>query len=236
MKYALRLSYLGKNYCGWQRQSRDPEKKPVLPSIQEIVEAAVSSMADKETSVVASGRTDAGVNATAQVAHFWCKNPSLSAAIYYRGLNSLLPIDIRVMEVHEVPDHFHAQQSAVQKQYSYYFQQGPCTLPQFMECSVWIAKKLNVEAMQEALLVLKGTHDFKSFQARGSKPDLDAVRTIFEAEVTRERMPAYPGQDLDERGFSMVRVRLVGNGFFKANGARHRRNAPANRAKSQKCG
>jgi tRNA pseudouridine38-40 synthase len=215
MKYALRLSYLGKDYCGWQRQSRNPEKAPVLPSIQEIVEAAVSSMADKPTSVVASGRTDAGVNAVAQIAHFWCENTNLSAEIFYRGLNSLLPIDVRVMEVHSVPDDFHAQRSAIKKQYSYYFQQGPCTLPQFAHSSIWIIQELNVEAMQAAVSVLRGEHDFKSFQARGSKPDLNTVRTLFEAEVTRELMPVFPGQDLNERGFSMVRMRLVGTGFLK---------------------
>jgi tRNA pseudouridine38-40 synthase len=215
MKYALRLSYLGKNYCGWQRQSSEPGKKPVLPSIQEIVEAAVSGMTDVQTSIVASGRTDAGVNATAQIAHFWCKNTNLDASIFYRGLNSLLPLDVRVMEVHLVDDSFHAQQSAIKKQYSYYYQQGPCTLPQFADSSFWIHKTLNVEAMHEALQTLKGEHDFKSFQARGSKPDLETVRTLFEAEVVRVPMPAFPGQDLNERGFSMVRIRLVGSGFLK---------------------
>lgn len=215
MKYALRLSYLGKNYCGWQRQSTELDKKPVLPSIQEQVELAVSSMIDKPTTVVASGRTDAGVNATAQIVHFWCDRPNLNANIFYRGLNSLLPLDVRCMEVHAVADTFHAQQSAIKKQYSYYFQQGPCTLPQFADSSFWIRKKLDVSAMQEALSVLQGEHDFKSFQARGSKPELATVRTLFEAEVTRESMPSFPGQDLNERGYSMVRIRLVGSGFLK---------------------
>jgi tRNA pseudouridine38-40 synthase len=215
MKYALRLSYLGKHYCGWQRQSRNPEKKPARPCIQELVEKAVSQMIDQETTVVASGRTDAGVNATAQVAHFWCENPKLTADIFYRGLNSLLPMDVRVMEVHLVADEFHAQRSAIKKQYSYYFQQGPCTLPQFMESSFWITKNLNVEAMDQAIKMLLGEHDFKAFQASGSKPDLPTVRTMLEADVTRLPMPEFPGQDLNERGFSMVRVRVVGTGFLK---------------------
>jgi tRNA pseudouridine38-40 synthase len=215
MKYALRLSYLGKNYCGWQRQSRNPEKKPLLPSIQEIVEAALSKMIGAETTVVSSGRTDAGVNSTAQIAHFWCENVKLTAEIFYRGLNSLLPMDVRVMEVHNVPDEFHAQRSAIKKQYSYYFQQGPCTLPQFMDSSFWISKTLDVTAMQTALSFLIGEHDFKVFQATGSKPEMATVRTILEAEVTREKMPDFPGQDLNDRGFSMVRVRVVGTGFLK---------------------
>jgi tRNA pseudouridine38-40 synthase len=215
MKYAMRLSYLGKNYCGWQRQSRNPEKKPELPSIQEIVEHAVSKMMDEETSVVASGRTDAGVNATAQVAHFWCTHSKLTPEIFYRGLNSLLPIDVRVMEVHAVADEFHAQRSAVKKQYSYYFQQGPCTLPQFADSSFWISRTLDVEAMNEAIQALLGEHDFKAFQGAGSKPDLPTVRTMLEAEVVRLPMPEFPGQDLNERGYSMVRIRIVGTGFLK---------------------
>ena len=215
MKYALRLSYLGKNYCGWQIQSRNPEKKPALPSIQEIVEAAVSKMIDQKTSVVASGRTDAGVNALCQVAHFWCNQPKLNAGIFLRGLNSLLPMEIRVMAVYEVPDDFHAQRSAIQKQYSYYFQQGPCTLPQFMDSSFWIFKELNVDAMNTAIQSLLGEHDFKAFQATGSKPEMSTVRTMLEAEVSRVSMPEFPGQDLNALGYSMVRVRLVGTGFLK---------------------
>ena len=215
MKYALRLSYLGKNYCGWQKQSQDPLKKPKLSSIQEQVEEAVSKMIATETRVIASGRTDSGVNATGQIAHFRCENPKLTKEIFYRGLNSLLPIDIRVMEVHQVSEEFHAQQSAIKKQYSYYFQQGPCTLPQFMESSFWIAKNLDVASMQEALSILIGEHDFKAFQATGSKPNLSTVRTLFEGQVSQEPMPNFPGQDLNERGFSMVRIRLVGSGFLK---------------------
>ncbi len=215
MKIAIRFSYIGKNYCGWQRQSKNPEKAPTLPSIQETVEKALSSVVDLPTAVIASGRTDAGVHAVGQIVHFRLKNEKLSLENIKRGMNSLLPQDIRVMEVHSVDDAFHAQQSAIKKQYSYYFQQGPCALPHLMDTSWWIHRKLNLEAMQAALNVLVGEHDFKAFQARGSKPDMTSVRTILEAEVTREPLPIFPGQDLNERGFNMVRVRLVGTGFLK---------------------
>ncbi len=215
MKFALKLAYLGKQYCGWQRQNRVPEKSPLLPSIQETIEAALSKMTDSPVTIVGSGRTDSGVNALGQIAHFVLPTERFTTGILRKGLNSLLPRDIRVIEVFRVADDFHAQRSAAKKQYSYFFQQGPTALPQWMETSWWIQKTLNVDAMNEAVLMLKGEHDFKSFQAAGSPPMKSTVREILEAEVVRLPMPEYPGQDLNESGFGLVRVRLVGTGFLK---------------------
>jgi tRNA pseudouridine38-40 synthase len=215
MKFALRLAYLGKNYCGWQRQSRDPEKSPPLPSIQETIEAALSKMTDSTITIVGSGRTDSGVHALGQIAHFVLPDEKFTMGILRKGLNSLLPRDIRVVEAFKVSDDFHAQRSAVKKQYSYFFQQGPTALPHWMENSWWIQKTLNVDAMNEAVLMLKGEHDFKSFQAAGSPPMKSTVREILEAEVVRLPMSELPGGDLNESGFSLVRVRLVGTGFLK---------------------
>ena len=130
MKYAIRLSYLGKNYCGWQKQKVAEGKAPLLPSIQETVEKAVSTLIDTETKVVGSGRTDAGVNALGQVVHFWCNQEKFTTEIIKRGLNSLLPQDIRVMNAFAVDEKFHAQTSAKKKQYSYYFQQVPILIQQ----------------------------------------------------------------------------------------------------------
>jgi tRNA pseudouridine38-40 synthase len=215
MKFALRLSYLGKNYCGWQRQSHNLEKAPELPSIQETIEKALSRMTDAPVTIVGSGRTDSGVHALCQIAHFFSPHDRFSPEIYKKGLNSLLPQDIRVMEVFPVPDDFHAQRSAVKKQYSYYFQQGPAPLPHWMDTSWWIQKNLNVEAMNEAVQMLRGEHDFKNFQASGGNPGKSSTRRILEAEVVRLPMPVFPGVDLNERDFSMVRVRLLGTGFLK---------------------
>ena len=215
MKYALRLTYLGKNYCGWQKQNHEVVRPKLLPSIQETVEKAVSTMTSIPISVVGSGRTDAGVHALGQVAHFVYNSDRFSTDIFKKGLNSLLPQDIRVMEVFQVASDFHAQRSATQKQYSYFFQQGPCPLPHLMDTTWWIQKPLNLEGMKEALAHLEGEHDFKVFQASGGNPGRSTVRKIIEAEVTRELMPAYPGQDLNDREFSIVRVRLLGTGFLK---------------------
>ncbi|NDF14172.1 tRNA pseudouridine(38-40) synthase TruA [bacterium] len=215
MKFALRISYLGKNYCGWQRQSPDVSKAPPLPSIQETVEQALSRMIGSPISLVGSGRTDAGVHALGQVAHFRLDSGRFTTEILRKGLNSLLPQDIRVMQAFSVPEEFHAQRSAVKKQYSYYFFQGPGPLPQFMETSWWIRRTLDLQAMCEAIAHLRGEHDFKSFQASGANPGKTTVRRLLEAEVARLPLPDFPGQDLNERGYGMVRMRLVGTGFLK---------------------
>ncbi len=214
MKVALRIAYLGKNYCGWQRQSREvlPAR---LPSIQETIEGALSRIHDSRITIVGSGRTDAGVNALGQIAHFFSPNPKFTPRILMNGLNSLLPQDIRVLEAFRVEDSFHAQRSAVKKQYSYYFQQGPAPLPQWMDTSWWIRRTLDVAAMDEAVRILLGEQDFASFQASGGNPGKSTVRTILEAGVSLVPMPEFPGADLNERGFGMVRVRLVGTGFLK---------------------
>jgi tRNA pseudouridine38-40 synthase len=172
-------------------------------------------MADTPVTIVGSGRTDAGVNALGQVAHFRLPSDRFSMEVIRRGLNSLLPRDIRIMEAMSVDESFHAQKSALKKQYSYFFLQGPSDLPQWRDQAWWIHRRLDVEAMQAAVVSLIGEHDFRVFQASGGNPGKTTIRTLLEAEVVRLPMPAFPGRDLGEAGYDMIRVRLVGTGFLK---------------------
>lgn len=215
IKYAFRISYLGKAYCGWQRQSKGGPESPILPSIQELVEDALTRITSEKIVVIASGRTDAGVNSVGQVAHFRTKNTKLTEDNLKRGMNTFLPPDIRVMRVDRVADDFHSQRSAIKKQYSYFFQQGPSPLPHLMDNTWWIHRTLDVALMREAASILVGEHDFKAFQAADANPLKSTVRSILEAEVTKEKMPNFPGSDLDHEGYSVIRVRLVGTGFLK---------------------
>jgi tRNA pseudouridine38-40 synthase len=208
-KYAVLLSYVGTQYCGWQKQRGSAAEG--FPSIQATVDAALSKITSEEVSVVGSGRTDSGVHAVGQVAHFVLKKKIWEPRVLQRGLNSALPVEIRALAVQPVEIDFHAQRSAEKKQYSYYFQQGPCALPNLEPYSWWIHKRLNSGAMQEALDHLKGEHDFKPFQSSGAKPG-PTVRRILEAEVTRER-PQFPANPYSSVEF--VRVRVVGTGFLK---------------------
>ena len=105
-----------------------------------------------------SGRTDSGVHAIGQVAHFMLRNKEWDPRIIQGGLNGLLPMSIRVLIAQPVAISFHAQRSAEKKQYSYYFQQGVCPLPHLEPLSWWIHKRLDLDLMNEALSSLVGEH------------------------------------------------------------------------------
>ncbi len=209
-KYAVLFSYKGTNYCGWQRQKGSAADG--APSIQGTIEAALKQMTGEETPVVGSGRTDSGVHAVGQCAHFVLRRKEWDPGILRKGLNSLLPANIQALWVRKVPIEFHAQHSAQKKQYSYYFQQGACALPHLSPFSWWIKKTLDLKAMEEALGHLRGEHDFKPFQASGAPPTRTTVRKILEAEVALEpvRFPLVAPE-----GVHFVRVRLLGTGFLK---------------------
>lgn len=214
-KYLVRLSYLGAGFRGWQKQDEADEK--IVPSIQATFEDTLESITGERSVIVASGRTDAGVHAREQVLHFRLKKRFWQGTVLERALNSRLPRSVRVISVHPVGDEFHAQHSVVRKQYSYYFQQGPCALPFYDSMSVWLRHTLDVEAMNRGAGFLVGDHDFLPFQARGSKP-MPTVRTIFEASVTREPI-RHPGVGVEtvtsEAEFYWVRLKIVGSGFLK---------------------
>lgn len=207
-KYAAILSYEGTRYCGWQRQKGSAAEG--APSLQETIETVLSKITSEPISIVGSGRTDAGVHATGQVMHFVLNRKEWDPPILMKGLNSQLPPDIRVLHLENMDSEFHAQRSALKKQYSYFFQQGSAALPHLMPYSWWIRKKLNIEAMQEALSDLVGAHDFLPFRASGAAIGT-TVREILEAEVSRENI-TFPRVE-DE--ISLVRIRLVGTGFLK---------------------
>ena len=214
-KFAALITYQGHRTCGWQRQSGPAEHGG--PSIQAELEDALERLTGEKASVVGSGRTDAGVNARGQVAHFRLtateKNTRWDAGKLRKGWNAQIQSRapwVRVIAIVEVPLEFHSQRSATQKQYSYYMLQGPVALPDLALHSHYVPTALSREAMQEALNPLLGSHDFKAFQASGGDQE-NTVRTLFEAEVSCVPLPFQsPGAH-----FSMIRIRLVGSGFLK---------------------
>ena len=211
-KYAMLLSYSGTKYCGWQRQKGSAAGG--AHSIQATLEDVLHQITGEKFAVVGSGRTDAGVHATGQVAHFILKEKIWEEWVLSRGLNSLLSRNIQVLALQKVPMEFHAQRSATKKQYSYYFQQGPAALPHLEPYSWWIRKRLDLVALEKALSYLKGQHDFKAFQSSGAKPG-PTVREIIEAEVSLEQVH-FPGTTpLIQNDIGLVRIRLVGTGFLK---------------------
>ena len=154
--FKLVLEYDGTNYHGWQIQ-------PNLATIQATIEAVICKVAQHDVYVIGAGRTDAGVHALGQVAHFYT-TARLTAEEWRRALNGLLPPDISVLAVESVPDSFHARFSAKSKLYRYLI------LTRVHRSALSRSKVLHypypqdLAAMQDAARALVGTHDFSSFQ------------------------------------------------------------------------
>lgn len=170
----LTLAYDGTHYHGWQRQTN-------AITLQQTIEEKLEVMVGEPVTLVASGRTDAGVHALGQVCHFITRSPIPPDAIK-KGLNSLLCDDILIKDAQYVPLDFHARYDAKRKTYEYRIVNTP--LPDlFRRNFCWhIPVPLNLEAMAQCLSLLKGTHDFSSFRSSGSQ-NQNPVRTLHVAEV-----------------------------------------------------
>ncbi len=177
----LTISYDGTHYCGWQIQ-------PNGPTIQQAIERAFAQIFGERIAITASGRTDAGVHASGQVASCEVKT-ELSCERICRALNGNLPLDIRVLAVEQAPPGFHAIRDAVRKRYRYCLEDTPIHNV-FRRHYVWHVRagRLDVATMQQAASTLVGTHDFRSFQAAGSDRKT-TIRTIFALDVQRDVRP-----------------------------------------------
>lgn len=175
----ITLSYDGTEFHGWQVQ-------PGLPTIQGTVEQAVSEIEGKPVAVIASGRTDAGVHALAQVAAFSLENP-IPLDNLRRAINRLLPRSIRVLETCEAYENFHPRFDAIAKTYEYrIFRNEVC--PPFERLYLHHHPyPLDEERIAAAARLFEGEHDFSAFAAADEKDLLghSKVRRIFSSEVTR---------------------------------------------------
>ncbi len=154
--YKLIIEYDGTNYAGWQRQ-------PNHTSIQSQLEDALFQISQESTTTIASGRTDAGVHAFAQVVSFRSGKP-LSPEDWTRALNGVLPKDICVRQTEQVSDSFHARYNAKCKTYEYRILNHPIR-PVLDRFRIWhIPQPLNLVSIKEAASKLKGQHNFSSFE------------------------------------------------------------------------
>jgi tRNA pseudouridine38-40 synthase len=174
--FKLVLEYDGTNYHGWQVQ-------PNLPTIQGTLEATIRKVAQQEVNVTGAGRTDAGVHALGQVAHF-ATTAGLSTEEWLRALNGLLPPDIAVLSVEEVPETFHARFSAKSKLYRYRLLTRVHRSALSHDKILHYPHPLNLEAMEAAARELVGTHDFSSFQGSPTETE-NPVCTVTKLTVDR---------------------------------------------------
>lgn len=183
MRYIkLTVAYDGKHYVGWQAQNNGP-------SIQVTLESAWRQLTGESRRITASGRTDAGVHAEAQVCSVRTET-KLPTEVFVKGLNAYLPDDIAVLSAQEMPGDFHAIRDAIGKTYRYQIQSGPVRHVLQREFWWFVPPRLDVAAMQAAARFLVGRHDFAAFQTTGSDR-LSTVRTVTELVVEGRDDPPY---------------------------------------------
>jgi tRNA pseudouridine38-40 synthase len=176
MRIALGVEYDGSQYHGWQAQ-------PGLHTVQQVIEHALTKVADQEISIVCAGRTDTGVHATNQVIHFDSdKERTLRAWIH--GANSYLPKDVCVKWCREMPEDFHARYSALSRRYRYIIYNSPIR-PALLRSSVtWQYRQLDHKLMHEAGQYLIGENDYTSFRSVECQSNTP-MREVQQLEVSR---------------------------------------------------
>jgi len=192
MRYLMTFSYDGTNYNGYQKQ-------PNLITIQSVIEDILTKInSNKEVSIHASGRTDSGVHANNQKAHFDLDKNIETDKLKY-SLNSLLPKDIYIKDIKEVESVFHARFDVVKKEYIYKINIGeynPIEVNHILQHN----KILDINKMNLALKLLEGEHDFSSFTKMVDEKE-SYVRTIYETGITLEK--------------NIITIKFIGNGFLR---------------------
>ncbi len=192
--YCLTIAYEGTEYAGWQMQTN-------APSVQQLVQDALALLLKHRVHVTGSGRTDAGVHAAGQMAHFKSERElELSGVLY--ALNGMLPQTIRVKRIQPVPLHFHARYSAISKEYHYHLHLDPAMDP-FRRLHLWHLKgPMDAHLLHKAANLFVGTHDFTTFanSAHQGSAAKDPVKTIYRIDVVEQA--------------GGLRLEFEGNGFL----------------------
>ena len=204
----LTIAYDGTNYHGWQVQKN-------AVTVQEVLCQAVCKMLGKPTDVVGTSRTDAGVHAREFTCHLECDS-SIPTTAFVRGLNSLLPSDIAVLDCKEIPNDFHARYNAKGKTYRYYIYNSNKKDPFKIRYAWQIERTLNVEKMNEFSKQIIGTHDFYAFSSSGRTVE-DTVRTISECCFTKEENNIVLTVTANGFLYNMVRI-IVGTAVAISDG------------------
>ena len=180
MRLKLTIAYDGRPYSGWATQ-------PSGQTIQDNLHAALNAIAKQEVNIQGSGRTDTGVHADAQIAHFDSpESIDMNPYNWVPALNTKLPKTIRIIDCVEVAEDFHARFSAKSKTYSYFLATNPVLHPMLNGRAWHLPRLLDPATLEQALQHYIGTHDFKAFAAlRGNETaETSHTRTITEVSLT----------------------------------------------------
>jgi tRNA pseudouridine38-40 synthase len=173
-RYRMKLAYQGEEFGGWQIQ-------PNAKSIQESLQKALGLIFQTHVAVIGAGRTDTGVHAESQIAHFDLRMPieNLKKVLY--SLNGILPWQIRVLAIEACASDFHSRYNALRKVYHYFIHDDPVLNPFDRPYRWFVQQPLEGKLLQKACESFVGTHDFKAFANENHKGVAahDSIRTLF---------------------------------------------------------
>lgn len=192
MRIKLFLNYDGTNFNGWQKQTKGR-------TVQQTVEEAVFLLTGKRVSVTGSGRTDAGVHAKAQVAHFDIEDCTIPPQNFARALNTKLPEDVKVIKSELAEDNFNACRSAKKKTYQYSLYVSKTLIPLKDRYAFQLDYEPDFSLMEKGAKAFVGEHDFKAFCASGSSVKT-TIRTLYSVDIERKNDDFI--------------IRICGNGFL----------------------
>ena len=203
MRYKIIIEYDGTPFVGWQKQENGR-------SIQESIESAIKKIFEEEVVIFGAGRTDAGVHAIGQTAHFDIKKKSFDTYVIKNALNDhLRPLPISILYVEEVDENFHARFDAIQRKYLYRIinRKSPLTIE---KGRAWqVHKSLSVEPMKKCISLIEGKHDFTTFRSAHCQSE-SPIKTIDEVKITQSDENIYFG--ISAKSFLHHQVRsLVGS-------------------------
>lgn len=190
MRIILFIQYNGKNFCGWQIQ-------PNERTVQQEIEQAIFNLTGSRVNLSASGRTDSGVHALCQVAHF-DYDGSIPPERFAPALNTMLPGDVKIIASQKAPKDFHSRFSAKKKTYRYTFYVSEVELPLYEPFAERI-EKVDLDKMNLACEKIIGKHDFKCFLASNSSVK-DTVRTVYSCKLKQKDR--------------LITLTISGNGFL----------------------
>ena len=192
IRYKLSISYSGLNYSGFQIQ------KDII-TVQSVLEDCLSKVICSKINLVASGRTDAGVSAIEQICHFDTEI-ELDTRRILGYVNSLLPDDIRVLNISNVDETFHARYSAKRKTYEYWFYISKEKIPVYDLFATHIGYNVDIDKMNLACDLFVGKHDFTAFCSTNTSVE-DKTREIY-------------NMSIKELSSNLYKLSITGNGFL----------------------
>ena len=176
-RYRIQVAYDGTSYLGWQVQ-------PHGTTVQACLEAAIRQLTGETVKLHGSGRTDQGVHARGQVAHFDLEKDWTPGALH-KALNSLLPPDIRILQAAKAAADFHARRSVVEKEYRYFIWNGAIMPPFYRSYKAHVRAPLNIHAMRAGAAHMVGRHDFAAFTANPHREVESTVREVTALQVRK---------------------------------------------------